>query len=69
MLLGQGTKWKERMDIEYCYWQTDKEVIDYFISGCRDSKVSYDNELLKCFVYCPNCGKKLKLTSETATQH
>jgi acetyl-CoA carboxylase beta subunit len=53
---------------ESCRWEVDKESIEYFVSSC-DSEVIYEIELLKCFSYCPACGKAIEITDEWKVSH
>jgi transcription initiation factor IIE alpha subunit len=69
--LEKETQWSELVDTKPCYWRVDRDAINYYVAGCecKESKVSFDVELVKHFSYCPDCGLKLKLTDECSTTH
>jgi hypothetical protein len=47
--LEKETQWSELVDTKPCYWRVDRDAINYYVAGCecKESKVSFDVELVK----------------------
>jgi transcription initiation factor IIE alpha subunit len=60
--LEKETQWSELVDTKPCYWRVDRDAINYYVAGCecKESKVSFDVELVKHFSYCPDCLEGLQ---------